>query len=277
MKPFIPFIQFIQKLALRYKDDQVSAMSTKLTFFIILSALPFMICILEVIRRTQLTSSWLFDTLTDFVPRVVMDFTRYMFTDIETNTSDGLLPFSIIVAVWSASRGLSTLIQSLNRAYRVREARNFIIIRIISFFYTLGFIIVLALTGSLIVFGSRIVGYILPFLPALEEFTPFITIARYIFAIVISMLFFVGLYNITPNMKNSFKAVLPGTLFTTLGFIVISILFSFYVDYSKSLSYLYGSLSNMVLVLLWLYVCSNIIIIGGELNAILWEKDNSSR
>lgn len=273
----IPIIQCIQQLARRYKDDQVSAMSTKLTFFIILSALPFMICILEVVRRTQITSSWLFDTLTDFIPRVVLEFTQYMFTDIETHTSDGLLPFSIIVAVWSASRGLSTLIQSLNRAYRVSEARNFVVIRIISFFYTLGFIIVLAFTGSLIVFGSRIVAYILPFLPITKEFTLFINIARYIFAIVISMLFFVGLYNITPNMKNSFKAVLPGTLFTTLGFMVISVLFSFYVNYSKSLSYLYGSLSNMVLVLLWLYVCSNIIIIGGELNAILWEKDSSSR
>lgn len=267
----------IQQLVSRYKDDQVSAMSTKLTFFIILSALPFMICILEVVRRTHITSSWLFDTLTNFIPSVVLDFTEYMFVDIETHTSDGLLPFSIIVAVWSASRGLSTLIQSLNRAYRVKEARNFVVIRIISFFYTLGFIIVLAFTGSLIVFGSRIISYILPFLPVTQQFSLFINIARYIFAVVISMLFFVGLYNITPNMKNSFKAVLPGTLFTTLGFIVISILFSFYVNYSRSLSYLYGSLSNMVLVLLWLYTCSNLIIIGGELNAILWEKDSSTR
>jgi len=259
---------FFKELLKRYEDDQVSAMATKLTFYTVLSFFPLTIVILEIIRITRVTNTSLFMDLAKFVPEAVVNFIQFIFSDVQANTSVSILPFALIIALWSSSRGVSALIQSLNLAYRVKEKRNFLITRLYAFFYTLAFIITLVLTGALIIFGNRIYQFILTFItvPAYLEF--FVDIIRYAFTILLSIIFFNGLYNVVPIKGHKFINALPGTIVATVGWIGISAIFSIYISLSTSLSYIYGSLTDIVVVLLWLYICSIVIIIGGEINAI---------
>lgn len=266
---------FFKELMKRYNDDQVSAMATKLTFYIVLSAFPLTIVILEIIRITKVTNTSLFLDLTEFFPDAVMNFVQFIFTDVSVNNSGTILPVAILIALWSSSRGINALIQSLNRAYRVKEKRNFIIIRLMAFVYTIAFLLILILTGALIIFGNRIYQFAVSFVtvPAYLELS--VDIIRYAFTILLSIAFFNGLYNVVPIKGNKFMSALPGTVVATVGWIGISALFSIYVNLSTSLSYMYGSLTDIIIVLLWLYIISIVTIIGGEINAIFGSMKES--
>ena len=266
---------FLKKLAKRYNDDQVSAMATKLTFYIVLSAFPLTIVILEIIRITKVTNTSLFLDLTKFFPTAVTEFVQFIFSDVSVNNSGTILPLAIFIALWSSSRGINALIQSLSLAYRVKEKRNFIITRLIAFAYTFAFLVVLILTGALIIFGNRIYQFAVGFVTEPTYLEISVDIIRYAFTILLSIIFFNGLYNIVPIKGNKFMSALPGTIVATVGWIGISALFSVYVNLSTSLSYMYGSLTDIIIVLLWLYTCSIVIIVGGEINAIFGNMKES--
>lgn len=259
---------FFKELTKRYTEDQISAMATKLTFYIVLSSFPLTIVILEILRITKVTNTDLFFDLTEFVPDPVMNFIQFIFSDVTVNNSSTILPFAILIALWSSSRGINALIQSLNRAYRVKEKRNFIVIRLMAFVYTIAFLLVLIITGALIIFGNRIYQFVIAFVVEPSYLEISVDIIRYAFSILLSIIFFNGLYNVVPIKGNKFMSALPGTIVATVGWIGISALFSIYVNLSTSLSYMYGSLTDIIIVLLWLYTCSIVIIIGGEVNAI---------
>lgn len=269
-------IKYIQEISVQYKKNQVSAMATKLTFYIILSAVPFMICLFEAIRLTNITDTSLFYDLASILPDSITSFIQLMSEDIQNSSSGGILPLALVIALWSSSRGINALIHSLNRSYGVNRRRNFITIRLISFLYTLAFIVIIIVVAALIIFGSSIYHTILSYVTLPAYLSLVVTLLRYAVSILLVFFFLIALYNITPNTPISFKDVLPGSAFSTLAIISVSAGFSFYVNNSFSLSYLYGSLTNIVIVMLWLYIVSNIIIIGGEINAMFLRNRNIS-
>lgn len=256
---------------MRCEKDDISALATKLAFYLILSIFPFFICLLELIRRMNLDNNPFFDTLEVFVPDAVLTFFSYILSDIQQTTSNGVLPIAFIFAVWSASRGVHTLAYSLNKAYKEKETRNFLILRVISFFHTGALLIILVITGALIVFGKRIYMEISRILGLPDMIVGQVDIMRYLLSITLLFIFFIIIYNLSPNKKLSIVNVLPGTLFSTLGIIGVSFLFSIYVNNSTNLSYIYGSLTSLIVLMLWLQLCSIVIILGGELNAQIWE------
>lgn len=267
---------FIKYISIQYKQNQVSAMATKLTFYLLLSAAPFMICLFEAVRITHLTDTTFFYDIATIIPSTVTSFLQVISEDVQTSSSGGLLPIALVIALWSSSRGINALIQSLNKSYGIYKKRNFIIIRIISFLYTIAFIILLIILIALIIFGSSIYHTVLSYVTLPDYFSIVVTLLRYAVSILLVFLFLVGLYNITPNTPISFNDVIPGAIFSTVAIIGISGGFSIYVNNSFSLSYLYGSLTNIVVVMLWLYIVSNAIIIGGEINAMFLKTRNST-
>ncbi len=206
--------------------------------------------------------------MAEFIPDAVVGFLVFIFTDVQDHTTGTILPFALLIALWSSSRGINALIQSLNRAYRVKTKRNFILIRFMSFGYTIAFLIAIIFLCVLIIYGNRIYHTAISFINAPDYLEIIVDFTRYLFSIMFSVIFFNGIYNIVPIKGNKFISALPGTLVTTVGWIGVSAIFSIYVNYSPSLSYMYGSLTDIVIVMLWLYICCTITITGGEINAI---------
>lgn len=272
----------LREIQKRYSSDHVSALATKLTFYTLLSIFPFIIVFLEIFRISNFTDTSLFTDFTSLFPYTVINFVTYLYNDAVNNTSGTILPFASIIALWSASRAINAIIQSLRIAYRVQVKRNFIYMRLLAFGYTLAFIIVVILTGALILFGNRIYHTIMSYVDIPFDLERTIDILRYVTTIFISIVFFSGIYNVVPTKGHRFFSTLPGTLVATLGWIGTSAFFSIYANLSASLSYIYGSLADIVIVMLWLYVCSIIIVMGGEINAVIGnyntmdEKDANS-
>lgn len=96
---------------------------------------------------------------------------------------------------------------------------------------------------------------------------------RYVVVILIMILFFMFLYNATPCVRLGWLEVIPGAVITTLGWISISYIFAYYVNNFSNYSRLYGSLGAVFMFMTWMFITSMILILGGEINAVLAEKN----
>ena len=127
----------------------------------------------------------------------------------------------------------------------------------------------------LLVFWQSIAVWLVPLFPSFQATAVFIFSFRFLGAAVVFALFFLLLYKVLPNHRVRFSSLLPGAVFSSLGWLVFSRLFSFYIENFSNYASLYGSLTAVVLLMLWLYVCMYILFLGGEVN--VWLKQKYSR
>jgi len=267
----IQIIHISKELLLRVKNDDISAWAAKLTFFLLLSIFPFLIFIIELLNHITINTESVY-ALTQFFPEEIISIFTLIIEDISNvKTPSSLLPIAIIAAIWSASKGIMAIIGGLNMAYKEKETRSYIYLRALSLIYTVAFAFILLITLGFIVFGNKIIGLLIINVPILSEWAYTIDLIRFISSIVLTFLFFILLYNATPNRKIMIRDVMPGAFFAMVSWLFTSYFFSIYVNTSKSFSYMYGSLTSIIILLLWLYVSCTIIMLGGEINAIISE------
>ena len=127
------------------------------------------------------------------------------------------------------------------------------------------------LVGALIimVFGNMLNDMLYSLLPDLKGLVYIISSLRFIIAFVLLVLFFTVMFKSLPSGKQRFSDQLPGAVITSAGWVSFSILFSFFVDNFSNYANIYGSLTAIIVLLLWLYVCMYIMFIGAEINLIL--------
>lgn len=121
-------------------------------------------------------------------------------------------------------------------------------------------------------FGNSLYVWIQHRVPALGEVALLIISIRTIVGLCILILFFLLLYIVIPDRKSSLMEELPGAVLTSLGWMVFSYLYSFYIENMGNYSKMYGSLTAIVLLMLWLYACMYMMFIGGEINVYLQSK-----
>jgi membrane protein len=258
------------RLKKRIDEDNVSALSSQLTYYTILSFFPFIMFLLTLLSFTPLTHQDVISQVDELFPTEIYTFIVAILNEMAKKQSNALLSLTVLFTIWSASRGILAIVKSLNIAYRLNETRSGIFIRLASFLYTIIFAIAILISLVLLIFGNRLLDLIDNYLLIPINIIDLIQTMRYILPMLILFIFFIIIYNAIPNRRISIKEVIPGSIFASLGWIVASIGFSIYVDHFGNFT-MYGSLAGIIILLLWLYLCSNIIMIGGEINALLVE------
>lgn len=150
--------------------------------------------------------------------------------------------------------------------YKVHQNRNYFVARFISMIYTVLFLIAILITMILLVFGNRIFNLAISLVPALKDISILTLVFRYLIVFVVLSVFFVIIFRIANWKNTSFKKVFPGAIFSSLGWMVFSYGFSVYVDNFANMTYMYGSLTAFIILMLWIYFCIYIFFIGAEIN-----------
>ena len=184
----------------------------------------------------------------------------------------GVFPISAIFTLWSAGKGIQALTNGLNSIYHVRETRFYLFNRLRSAFYTLMLLLALVSTLILLVFGNSIQRKLEVHIPVIARLTSMVISMRTGIALVVLAIFFLVLYKVVPNRKASFKSQIPGAVISAVAWSLFSLGFSFYLDYFDGMSNMYGSLTTIMLVMLWMYFCMCIVLIGAEINAYFEDK-----
>lgn len=256
-----------RKLSLRFRRHNLSEYSAYSALFITLSFVPFFIILLNVLKSLpifynaadyQLTGS---DEVTEFL--------RQLLNEIDRKATGAILSLTTIVALWSAARGLIGIINGLNRIHQVKENRGFIRLRFYAIIYTILLIAMIIVMMALLIFGEFLLEtaeniFSLPNIPGDVTFS-----MRWLIVFLLLIIFFTMIYSALPIKKSTPLPKLPGAVFSAVGWIGFSALYSFYVRNFADYSSIYGSFAVFVLPVLWLYICMYILFIGEEINVLL--------
>ncbi|OUQ28434.1 hypothetical protein B5E77_03185 [Lachnoclostridium sp. An131] len=248
------------------RDDHVGAYAAQTAYFIMLSFFPFIILLVTLIRYTSITPADVYEAARAIFPASMDSFILSLINEVYSKTAV-TVSVSAIVAAWSAGKGFLALMRGMNTIYNVEERRNYIILRLRSALYTVVFVIAIILSLVVLVFGNSIHEAAVEHMPFLAVVTGMIVRLKGIVGVCFLTVVFMLLYRFVPNRRARLLSQAPGALFSSVCWYLFSIGFSIYVEYSPGISNMYGSLTTIVLVMLWLYFCMYIILLGAEINS----------
>ncbi len=271
------WLLFLKQLLCRYEDDGVSEIGAQLTYYLILSVFPFLIFFLSILKFTPLADAGVLERLLAVLPGDTQKILYDIISEIMKDGNIALLSVGALGALWSSSKGIMSVIKSVNRAYDLDEIRPFWKLRGLSVLFTIFLYIVLITAFSILIFGEVFFNMVF-----VSYTWPSLVIWK-ILKILLPLLFMgimlMFLYKFAPSVKEGvhvkFSEALPGSIFSSLGIILFSVIFSFYVNNFGNYSKSYGSIGGLIVLLLWLYTVSIVIVLGAEVNATVIDMKNA--
>ncbi len=266
---------FIRNLINDCIDHRLNASAAHAAYFIMLSFIPSMILLLSLIQFTSIDKIDVIQFVQTLVPSGMKSFVTGVINEAYTKTST-TVSISALAAVWSAGKGMMALTQGLQTIYGVDEKRNYLMLRFRSAGYTVALVLAVILFLIAGVFGNILSEFLVRRIPwiafAVEIFQEF----RTGMLLLVATVLFVLIYHFIPGKQKSFSAHVPGGVFASIGWFVFSWGISKYVERFKGFSNMYGSLTTIILVMLWMYFGMYIILIGAEINRQLQEPEKSA-
>ena len=251
-------------------QDAVGAYAAQSTFFIVLSAFPFLMLLLTLLQYLPFTQDQFVHFTLDFLPEDVSRLVRSVVNEIYAKTSGVVMSvITAAVALWSAAKGFLALTNGFNRVYGIGETRNYVLLRLRAALYTLALMVLLILSLGLLVFGSTLYHWLVDQFPSALQLMLNIVSWRSVAGFAVLTGFFLLMYLFVPNRRSRVRNELPGALVSAAGWLLFSYGYSYYIERIGNFSYLYGSLTAVVLLMLWLYFCMYILFFGAELNVFL--------
>ena len=254
-----------------FNDDDGWSMASHLAITALMALFPFLIF------ATTLASFVGAEAFAETAVHLVFDtwptqiaepISREVVNVLTVQRSD-LLTYGVLLAAFFASNGIESLRTALNRAYRVVETRSFVFRRVQSlafvFIATVGFVAI----SVLLVFAPIIVRLALENVPRLEPYLGTITLWRYVIASVVIVLGLIAVHVWLPAGRRRFVDIVPGIIFTLVGWLIGSTVFATYLDNFSSYVTTYAGLASIMIAVVFLYIVSMVFILGGELNAAI--------
>ncbi|WP_236636504.1 YihY/virulence factor BrkB family protein [Pradoshia eiseniae] len=251
----------------KIKEDEITGLAAQLAYYFLLSIFPLLIFTITLLPYFPVTTQDIISMLEAYVPSESVKLLESSLSTVMENRNGGLLSFGILATIWSASNGINAIIRALNHAYDVEESRSFIVSRALALVLTVAMIIVVVISLLLPIFGKMILGIVFDFLGFEPSFM--YTLLRWTISIAVTTFVFTMLYWLGPDVKLPIKWAWPGALFSSIGWALSSLAFSFYVNSFANFSSTYGSLGGLIVLMLWFYISGLVIIVGGEINAVL--------
>ena len=245
-------------------------------FFIVLSLLPAAMVLLTAVQYLPVSSEDFLMLLQSVTPTPIHEMVEEIIEGIPLASSVTILSVSAVGTLWSITRAMMSIVNGLDVVYRAPKRRPYVQKVSISFLGAVLLFICILATLLLQVFGTSIyeaflrrgwgVGLLLTAMRV-----------RWPFTLAFLTLVFCLFYTVLPYSRQNFLKNLPGAVFATLGWHMYSLLYGFYVENFSHYANIYGSLTAVVITLLWLYFCVNLIFYGGLINYIRSEVPHPFR
>ncbi|MCI8454716.1 MAG: YihY/virulence factor BrkB family protein [Lachnospiraceae bacterium] len=263
----IRFILFCKQVFDKYSRDEMSVYAAQASFFTILAAFPFLMLLLALIQLVPIVhEADLLEFVVHVVPNNLVGLVFHIFESLHSDSPAAILSVTAIAALWSSSKGMLSIERGLNRVYGITTRRNYILRRVICSVYTILFTVMCVVCLALLVFGGMLQKRFLVLFPGLSRLAFLISPGRGLLTITVLIVFFTAIYTVLPFKRLPIRSQLPGAVFSAIGWAVFSVAFSVYFKYFSNYTVTYGSLTAVILMMLWLYFCICILFTGAELN-----------
>lgn len=257
------FLQGIQK-------GLITTRAASLAFRFFLALFPFILFLFTLIPYLPIENfhEQLLMQLQSILPKEAFNLVRETIDDLVSRPREGLLSVGFILALYFSTNGISAMITAFNQSYFTIEKRNFIKQRLVAIMLIMILTSLLFTAVALIIFGKMLLAYLVSYDVITNTATLYIfQISKWLIIILmfyfsISFLYFMG-----PSRKTKWRFRSAGSTLATVLTIVVSLGFAYFVNHFGQYNKLYGSIGSLIVIMLWIYFNSIIILIGFELNA----------
>lgn len=268
MKNLITFIKIIQK----FLKDEMPVFAASATFWMIISVVPFLMVIMTAIQFIPgLDKGTVESTLISAAPD--MPQFRYLILSVTDNlyitAPSAVLSITAAMALWSASAGVYAIENGIMKIYGNLNQSSYPRKRLRAVWFTFLFLLLFLLSLILLILGDAIQRLIEEYLPMIARITSHILGFRALIAFAFLFSGFMLVYRVMPGRTTTVRRHYPGALFAAGGWLVLSYLFSIYFTYFRNISYMYGSLGAIVLLMFWMFVVICLLFFGAEINSFL--------
>lgn len=265
------WVQEIRKFSNRIRKARVDAYAAQSAFYFIMGFLPFVMLLLTLVQYTAVTKDDVMSLLLQVFPASFQEFLLNIVSEIYVKSTT-VISVSAVAAVWACSRSVLSITNGLNSVNNIEETRNYIYRRLRSGFYVIIVVLALVLTMVLFVFGNTVHDFLMERLMFLQKFSGVLISLRTAGTLIALTLLIAAMYAYLPNRRRRFVSQLPGAAVTAMSWSLFSYAFSIYLEFRGGYASIYGSLTTVVMIMLWLYFCMWLIFFGAMLNVYFEEN-----
>lgn len=265
------FFKKLSAIGRNISELHIAVYAGNAVFFIVLSLLPATMVLLAAVQHLPATVSDLQNLLEGITPSPIHPLLEAVISGIPVAGSVTILSVSAVGTLWSVTRAMMSIMNGLDAVYRSPRQRPYVQKVAISFLSAVVLFVSILATLLLQVFGDTLYGLAWENGWDYDSVLLSVLRLRWVFTFAFLTLVFCLFYTVLPYRRQGFMQNMPGAVLATLGWLGYSLLFGFYVENFSRYANLYGSLTAVVITLLWLYFCLNLIFYGGLFNYILKE------
>ncbi|MFC7394357.1 YihY/virulence factor BrkB family protein [Scopulibacillus cellulosilyticus] len=246
---------------------RVYDLSAQMAYYFLMSIFPFLLVIYSLIPYLPFRGDYILELIKPFAPKGTYSLIENTLTYTLIHQKGNLLSFSLVFTLWLSSMGFQCIKRILNDAYEIETKKNIFKQVLEGLLLTIGFMI--AILFSVVVPAIEgVMRYYLQDVVSIEWFQNLWLFIQWGIGSLFIIVFFIGLYYFAPNIKLKIMNVMPGAIFATIGWQMVSLGFASYVRHNNYSAF-YGQLGGIVVLMFWFYLSAMIIIIGGLLNTIV--------
>lgn len=276
MKKAVMVILAGRRFAQRVWQDRVSVYAAQASFFAVISAVPLVSLLANIVKLVWPTAAERENVIAFFdgtVPDSILDTAVRLFDQVASTAAVPVLSISAVFIWWSAAKGVGAIREGVQTVYEAPRVRGYIRKMCSSVAYTLVFVMLILSVIGLLLFGEFLFTLLRTHLPHLQVVLDRLLYFKTpIFLVVLSFVFtllYTAVSRRSAVVGHRFRDHIPGAVLAAVGWLVFSWAYSFYMTHASRPALLYGSLTALCLIMLWLYFCMIILLCGAEVNKIL--------
>lgn len=260
----------IKRTFRNFIDDDMPTYAAALSYRALFSLFPFLLFLIAMLSFLNLGNffTWLREQAALVLPSTAREMIDPVITDLQSG-KNSIFSVAIVVAIWVASNGIRSLMNAMNKAYNVRESRPAWKLYSLSVLYTIGIAIVLLMAAALMVVGPQWIEWLGSWVGLGDMAVTMWALLRWPAAILLLMLVVAILYYLMPDVEQAFRFITPGSVIAVVIWISASLGFGFYVSNFGNYDAMYGGIGAMIVLLLFFYISSAVLLLGAELNATI--------
>ncbi len=277
----------LRRMVEEIRDDRVPKLAAETAFFAVLSLFPSLLLaagllgLLDVVVGTDV-SGRIRDRVTEALDTILTDQASGVTNSVQAffeGGYNGLLTVAALGALVSLSGAWATVVEALNLAYDTEERRNWLHRRWLGLWLGLATVVIVVLTLAVVVVGP-LMGQGEDLAGALGWDRAFVQVwqlMRLPVLFTVLTLWLMSVYHYAPNRDTRWLSSLPGALATAVAWLLATGGFSLYLRYVGGGNPVIGAFGGGAIVMLWMYLLSVALMVGGELNAILHQRRRTER
>lgn len=273
-----PPVRFVADVVDVYFSKRVGRAAAELAYFLILTFFPIMICISAFVDMLHLNMVSLLEQTGNFLPAGVVAIFREYLNYIDTNQSTTMLLSGAFLAVLFASAAVRALMNIMHEIYGRTTFRGLWQL-VASVLFSILLLVTIYLSMAVVVTGNwffHSLGQLLKLDNLGERFGTWQWV-KYLLLLAMVFLFILLLYRFAAPLDRPRPPVVIGALIASIALAIASMIFSALMGGSTQYSLIYGSLASVVIMLVWLYLCGNILILGNVINYVIYKRRKEAR